>query len=135
MDFRRYTLQGLRSSLREMLIILQVISACFMVWKAFSLWADTPFPVTVVISESMEPAFRRGDVMLVTNHHDQTVKVGDLPVCWFPERPFPMVHRVIQIFHQEHEDPDLRYIHPYTSRVSSMLIRDVQTTYPDQRGQ
>lgn len=66
-----------------------------MAWKALCFLADTPYPALVVISESMEPAFQRGDILLVVNH-DRDVQTGDLPVCWFPERPYPMVHRAIE---------------------------------------
>jgi signal peptidase len=79
----------------------------FMAWKALSLWADTPYPVMVVITDSMAPAFNPGDIMFIRNHHGE-VKAGDLPVCLLPNREYPMVHRVIQVlYHREHEDSDI----------------------------
>lgn len=63
----------------------------------------------VVLTESMEPAFRRGDIILVSNRQEK-VDVGDLPVCWFTGTPYPMVHRVVQVMYQEHEDPELRCV-------------------------
>ncbi len=95
-----------RSILKGILPLLQVVSACIMAWKALSLWADTPFPIMVVITTSMAPAFQPGDVLLISNHRNP-VKVGDLPVLWFAHRPVPMVHRVLQVLQQDHEDPDL----------------------------
>lgn len=85
-----------RSFLTRILPPLQVVSACLMAWKALSVWADTPFPVMVVITESMAPAFRSGDVLLIANHGGP-VQAGDLPVVWLGQRPFPMVHRVLQV--------------------------------------
>lgn len=76
-----------------------------MAWKALSLWTNTPFPIMVVITESMAPAFQPGDVLLISNHHND-VKVGDLPVIWFASNPFPMVHRVLQVTYQNHEGSD-----------------------------
>lgn len=95
-----------RSFLNSILPLLQVVSACIMAWKALSLWTDTPFPIMVVITESMAPTFQPGDVLLISNHHNH-VKAGDLPVLWFADNPFPMVHRVLQVMHQDHEDLDL----------------------------
>lgn len=75
-------------------------------WKVLSLLADTPHPIMIVTTESMEPVFQPGDVLFMINHqHD--VRIGDLPVCWLADRPFPMIHRILQILHQESEDPGL----------------------------
>jgi signal peptidase I len=120
----RYTPPAPRSALSGILTILQVVSACFMAWKVLSLWADTPYPAMVVITESMEPAFQRGDLIFISNDRQQKVGIGDLPVCWFPERPFPMVHRVIQVIHQEHKNPDLRYI--LSGDMLSVLYADTE---------
>lgn len=68
-----------RSFLKGILPLLQLISACYMAWKALSLLADTPFPIMVVTTESMAAAFRPGDVLLISNHHNH-VAIGDLPV-------------------------------------------------------
>lgn len=73
-----------------------------MAWKMLSVLTDSPQPVMVVISESMAPAFHRGDIIFLWNRQP-TIKVGDVPVCWFPGRPTPMVHRAIQT-HSEAED-------------------------------
>ncbi|KAJ0357258.1 hypothetical protein COL154_010301 [Colletotrichum chrysophilum] len=49
----------------------------------------------VVLSESMEPTFSRGDIILLANW--QEVEVGDIPVIWFQGQPLPMVHRAVEI--------------------------------------
>ncbi|KAJ3521811.1 hypothetical protein NM208_g13124 [Fusarium decemcellulare] len=67
-----------RAVLNEILGLAQVISACFMAWKALSLWADTPFPALVVTTESMVPAFYPGDVLFISNNKNPAT-VGDLP--------------------------------------------------------
>lgn len=58
----------------------------------------------VVLSESMAPAFHRGDLIFLWNRTD-TVRVGEIPVCWFAGEPLPMVHRVVQVYHTA-EDTD-----------------------------
>lgn len=51
----------------------------------------------VVISESMAPAFHRGDIIFLWNR-SKLVNVGDIPVVWFKSQPLPMVHRAVQVF-------------------------------------
>lgn len=85
--------------MNSVLATMQVTAACFMAWKAVSLWADTPCPIMVVTTESMAPAFAPGDVLLVATHQ-RHVHVGDLPVCRFPDSAVPMVHRVIRVMGQ-----------------------------------
>lgn len=51
----------------------------------------------VVISESMAPAFHRGDIIFLWNR-SKLVNVGDIPVVWFRSQPLPMVHRAVQVF-------------------------------------
>ena len=81
-----------------------------MAWKSLALWADTPYPIMFVTTESMAPAVWPGDVLFIVNHnHD--VQVGELPVCWFTERQFPMVHRVIQVMGLAQEEGRSTYVH------------------------
>ena len=92
-DGRRWSLRRL---LVETLSLLQVIAVIFVVWKGLSISFNTPFPMMIVTSESMEPAFQIGDLLLITNRQ-QLVLTGDLPVCWLPGMPYPMIHRVVQM--------------------------------------
>lgn len=112
-SFMMHTSRSPQTTVRSMLVdtlpLLQFISAIFMIWKGLSLLADTPFPIMVVTTESMEPAFQPGDVLFIANHK-RNVHVGELPVCWFQERQFPMIHRIIQVVNREHEDPGSRYV-------------------------
>ena len=57
--------------------------------------SNSSSPVIVVTSESMEPAFYRGDILFVWNR-DEDFKVGEVVVCWFKGRELPMVHRVVR---------------------------------------
>jgi signal peptidase len=95
----------MRSTLKEILAVAQLIATCFMAWKALSIWAGTPYPVMIVTTESMLPAFAPGDILLISNHH-QDVGIGDLPVCWLHDRAFPMIHRVLQVFYEKQSNPD-----------------------------
>lgn len=81
----------------DILTILIIFSTAFMTWKSLTLFTNTPAPIMVVVSESMAPAFHRGDIIILWNR-DTFIKVGDIAVCWFPGRELPMVHRTVQTF-------------------------------------
>ena len=53
--------------------------------------------VLSIRSGSMEPAFFRGDLLLLTNYKDEDIRVGDITVFKISERPIPIVHRVIKL--------------------------------------
>ena len=38
-------------------------------WKGISVIADSPSPIVVVLSGSMEPAFQRGDLLFLWNRN------------------------------------------------------------------
>lgn len=72
------------------------LSTIFMAWKGLSLITNSPIPIVCVISESMAPAFHRGDILFLWNW-TPSVEVGDIPVVWFDGNLLPMVHRVIKV--------------------------------------
>ena len=67
-----------------------------MLWKSLTVFTNSAFPIHVVISESMAPAFHRGDMIFLSNWKEE-IAVGDIPVVWFPGKPLPMVHRAVKI--------------------------------------
>lgn len=79
-----------------------LLSAALIMYKVFMLISNSESPIVVVLSGSMEPGVHRGDLLLLTNY-DKTQRLvsGDIVVYKLPERPVPIVHRIIKI----HEDP------------------------------
>ncbi|KAJ4151187.1 hypothetical protein LMH87_011902 [Akanthomyces muscarius] len=65
---------------------------------ALSWVTDSRAPIAVVTSESMEPGFQRGDVLLLWNRPNH-ITVGDIALVAFPTRKLPMVHRVLQSYY------------------------------------
>ncbi|EME79515.1 uncharacterized protein MYCFIDRAFT_124842, partial [Pseudocercospora fijiensis CIRAD86] len=86
------------------------LSAChvFMAWKIWSLVTATAFPAMVVISESMAPAFHRGDLILLWNRTSD-INVGDIPVVWFKEQSLPMVHRCVQSYWEDGQNGPIQH--------------------------
>jgi hypothetical protein len=102
---RRQQVRGhnMRKSLHQMLPILLAVTAPLMAWKSLCILTASNFPVMCVVSESMAPAFHRGDLIFLSNRPTH-VQVGDIAVIWFADQPLPMVHRAIEIFHDYTDD-------------------------------
>lgn len=79
-----------RRTAYELLSVLQVLATIFMAWKALACVTNSPAPIVVVTSESMEPTFQIGDVLFLWNRQSR-VAVGDVAVLWFSEQKLPMV--------------------------------------------
>ena len=68
-------------------------------WKGLSLVSDSPTPIVVVLSGSMEPAYQRGDLLLLWNRNLLAeTAVGEVVVYSVPGKDIPIVHRVVRRF-------------------------------------
>lgn len=72
-----------------------VLSTAFMLWKGLSVVSDSPSPIVVVLSGSMEPAFQRGDLLFLWNRGLDT-QVGEIVVYNVKGKDIPIVHRVVR---------------------------------------
>lgn len=54
----------------------------------------------MVLSGSMEPAFYRGDLLVLTNDVEDSIRAGDITVFKIEGRDIPIVHRVIKVHEQ-----------------------------------
>jgi signal peptidase len=86
-----------RQSLAQILNFGLVLSTAFMLWKTLSVIADSPSPIVVVLSGSMEPAFQRGDLLFLWNR-DTRAEVGEIVVYNVKGKDIPIVHRVVRSF-------------------------------------
>jgi signal peptidase len=68
-------------------------------WKGLSVISDSPSPIVVVLSGSMEPAFQRGDLLLLWNRNFfSETNVGEIVVYNVKGKDIPIVHRVVRKF-------------------------------------
>jgi len=68
-------------------------------WKGLSVITDSPSPIVVVLSGSMEPAFQRGDLLLLWNRNILSeTSVGEVVVYNVKDKDIPIVHRVVRKF-------------------------------------
>ncbi|KXS17403.1 hypothetical protein M427DRAFT_97085, partial [Gonapodya prolifera JEL478] len=57
-------------------------------------------PIVVVLSESMEPAFHRGDLLFLSMPAEP-IRVGDITVFKLQGKPIPVVHRVLTVHDED----------------------------------
>jgi signal peptidase I len=86
-----------RQTMQQVLNFALVLSTAFMMWKALSVAADSPSPIVVVLSGSMEPAFQRGDLLFLWNR-DVKAEVGEIVVYNVKDKDIPIVHRVVRSY-------------------------------------
>jgi len=85
-----------------------IVSSALMIWKGLMVVTGSESPIVVVLSGSMEPAFHRGDLLFLTNHREEPIRVGEIVVFKVEGREIPIVHRVIKI--HEKEDGTLKFL-------------------------
>ncbi|ESO85075.1 hypothetical protein LOTGIDRAFT_235937 [Lottia gigantea] len=85
-----------------------IVSSALMIWKGLMVVTGSESPIVVVLSGSMEPAFYRGDLLLLTNHPEEPIRVGEIVVFKIEGRDIPIVHRVLKI--HEKEDGSLKFL-------------------------
>ena len=68
-------------------------------------------------SGSMMPAFKRGDILFLTNYNDP-IRVGEIVVFKIKDRDIPIVHRVLQVHEKENGE-----VSPLTlTRISTIYL-------------
>ena len=77
-----------------------------MMWKGLSVLTASSVPMICGVSESMAPAFHKGDLLFLSNR-SSPIRVGDIPVVWFSGRPLPMVHRASRVVNTNEDDEKL----------------------------
>ncbi len=90
-----------------------IISTALMIWKGLMVVTGSESPIVLVLrlvesfkckantskihfSGSMEPAFHRGDLLLLTNYREEPIRAGEIAVFRIEGREIPIVHRVIK---------------------------------------
>ncbi|CAL5339404.1 unnamed protein product [Camellia sinensis] len=84
-----------------------IVTSALIIWKGLMCVTGSESPVVVVLSGSMEPGFKRGDILFLHMSKDP-IRAGEIVVfnvdvgSFFQGRKIPIVHRVIKV--HEHED-------------------------------
>ena len=88
-------LRNKRLALFSLANLAMIVFSALMLWKGLIAVTGSDSPVVVVLSGSMEPAFQRGDVLLLDNNRAE-IAVGDIVVFKIAGRDIPIVHRVLR---------------------------------------
>lgn len=81
----------------QVLNFAMIVSSALMIWKGLMVITGSESPIVVVLSGSMEPAFYRGDLLVLTNDLSDPIRAGDITVFKIEGRDIPIVHRVIKV--------------------------------------
>uniref|UniRef100_A0A0D3BML5 signal peptidase I n=1 Tax=Brassica oleracea var. oleracea TaxID=109376 RepID=A0A0D3BML5_BRAOL len=76
------------------ILIGMIVTSALIIWKALICVTGSDSLVVVVLSESMEPGFQRGDILFLHMSKDP-IRAGEIVVFNIDGRDIPIVHRVI----------------------------------------
>uniref|UniRef100_A0A8C4U954 SEC11 homolog C, signal peptidase complex subunit n=1 Tax=Falco tinnunculus TaxID=100819 RepID=A0A8C4U954_FALTI len=65
----------------QVLNFAMIVSSALMIWKGLIVITGSESPIVVVLSGSMEPAFHRGDLLFLTNFHDDPIRIKSSLGC------------------------------------------------------
>ncbi|KAG0419742.1 Signal peptidase complex catalytic subunit SEC11 [Dictyocoela roeselum] len=88
MDVRKFLLQ--------LVSAIYAVIGTYMIWKTVGLVFDNDSPIVVVLTASMEPGFKRGDILFLKPR--AFYDIGDMAVFQINKNEIPIVHRVIKHF-------------------------------------
>ncbi|KAF8369191.1 hypothetical protein PRIPAC_87020 [Pristionchus pacificus] len=69
--------------------------------EGLKIFTDCEFPLVVDLSGTMEPAFSRGDLLMLSNYTDEPIRSGDIVVINIHRISMPIAHRVIEVNEEE----------------------------------
>ncbi|KAH9576835.1 hypothetical protein CY35_01G184100 [Sphagnum magellanicum] len=73
-----------------------IVTSALIIWKGLMCFTGSESPVVVVLSGSMEPGFRRGDILFL-HMSKAPIRAGEIVVFHVDGRDIPIVHRVIKV--------------------------------------
>ncbi|KMZ65531.1 Signal peptidase complex catalytic subunit Sec11 [Zostera marina] len=105
MKWIRESLDSIRSvKIRHVLTLLirfgLIVTSTLIIWKGLMCISGSASPIVVVLSGSMEPGFKRGDILFL-HMNDNPIRAGEIVVFNVDEREIPIVHRVIKVHERE----------------------------------
>eukprot|EP00246_Nothoceros_aenigmaticus_P005532 TRINITY_DN1765_c2_g1_i1.p1 TRINITY_DN1765_c2_g1~~TRINITY_DN1765_c2_g1_i1.p1 ORF type:complete len:181 (-),score=12.61 TRINITY_DN1765_c2_g1_i1:496-1038(-) len=85
----------------QVISLAMIVTSALIIWKGLMCVTGSESPVVVVLSGSMEPGFRRGDILFL-RMSDAPIRAGEIVVFNVDGRDIPIVHRVIKV-HTNHD--------------------------------
>ncbi|CAN6573165.1 unnamed protein product [Malus baccata var. baccata] len=85
----------IRQVLTQAVSLGMIVTSALIIWKALMCVTGSESPVVVVLSGSMEPGFKRGDILFL-HMSKEPIRAGEIVVFNIDGREIPIVHRVIK---------------------------------------
>ncbi|KAL3619986.1 hypothetical protein CASFOL_034898 [Castilleja foliolosa] len=85
-----------RQALTQSISLGMIVTSALIIWKGLMCITGSESPVVVVLSGSMEPGFKRGDILFLHMSNDP-IRAGEIVVFNIDGREIPIVHRVIKV--------------------------------------
>ncbi|KAI9192552.1 hypothetical protein LWI28_024616 [Acer negundo] len=108
----------IRQSLSQFISLGMIVSSALIIWKGLIFITGSESPVVVVLSESMEPGFQRGDILFLHMSKDP-IRAGEIVVFNIQGRDIPIVHRVIEV----HERQKTREVDILTKGTETTIVK------------
>ncbi|KAE9600521.1 putative signal peptidase I [Lupinus albus] len=90
----------LRQLITQAITFGLIVTSALIIWKGLMCITGSESPVVVVLSGSMEPGFKRGDILFLRMTKDP-IRSGEIVVFNVDGREIPIVHRVIKVHERE----------------------------------
>ncbi|XP_044955409.1 signal peptidase complex catalytic subunit SEC11A-like [Hordeum vulgare subsp. vulgare] len=104
--------------------LVMVVALLVLVPEGLMLVTGVKAPAMAVLSESMEPGIKKGDMVFVHNKSNQPFHVGEIILFKVDGFELPVVHRVIEV----HKHPDTGEIQVLTKGDNNSV--DDRFLYP-----
>ncbi|KAL2479714.1 Peptidase S24/S26A/S26B/S26C family protein [Abeliophyllum distichum] len=89
-----------RQVLTQAISLGMIVTSALIIWKGLMCVTGSESPVVVVLSGSMEPGFKRGDILFLHMSKDP-IRAGEIVVFNVDGREIPIVHRVIKVHERQ----------------------------------
>ncbi|KAJ3691250.1 hypothetical protein LUZ61_020414 [Rhynchospora tenuis] len=90
----------IRQALTQIVSLGMIVTSALIIWKGLMCVTGSESPVVVVLSGSMEPGFKRGDILFLHMSEDP-IRTGEIVVFNVDGREIPIVHRVIKVHERQ----------------------------------
>ncbi|KAH0913968.1 LOW QUALITY PROTEIN: hypothetical protein HID58_028414 [Brassica napus] len=118
----------IRQLLTQAISLGMIVTSSLIIWKALICVTGSESPVVVVLSESMEPGFQRGDILFLHMSKDP-IRAGEIVVFNIDGRDIPIVHRVIKVHERKNTgevDVLTKGAHPTKKSLRDETLEDYE---------
>ncbi|XP_031252137.1 signal peptidase complex catalytic subunit SEC11A-like [Pistacia vera] len=91
---------NIKQSLFQLITLGMIVSSALMLWKGLICLSGSESPIVVVLSGSMEPGFKRGDILFL-HMSNEPIRAGEIVVFKVQGKQIPIVHRVIEVHERQ----------------------------------